>query len=125
MSLKMSHAAKVVFLLFVLVVQGHSQGCDSKDIVVEQANVGRSNEMDFTFAVLIHNNCSCSISNLHVKTNGFSSSTPVDPSAFRLEGDTYLVNGGKPINSKNSFAFIYAFDRAFDLTPASWNVDRC
>ncbi|KAL6638791.1 hypothetical protein ACP70R_023427 [Stipagrostis hirtigluma subsp. patula] len=126
MPMKMGHAAKVVFVLIFLVLQGHSENCGPKDIAVKQSIVGRSsNGLDFIITVQIANNCACTISNLHILTNGFVSSTPVDPSAFRRDGDTYLVFDGKPIGSNGAFEFNYTFDHTFVLSPATLSTYQC
>ncbi|KAL6600386.1 hypothetical protein ACP70R_045186 [Stipagrostis hirtigluma subsp. patula] len=126
MPMKMDHAAKVVFVLLFLVLQGRSDDCGPEEITVTQTTEGRSsNGLDFIIAVQIVNTCSCTIRNLHMKTDGFASSTPVDPSSFRRDGDTYLVFDGKPIHSNGKFGFNYTFDHTFDLTPATLTADQC
>ncbi|TVU10828.1 hypothetical protein EJB05_44380 [Eragrostis curvula] len=81
MSWKMGPTPKA-FVLLLLVAQGHGQGCDPRNIVVDQSMEGKKG-IHCSVSVLILNHCRCAISNLHVRANGFSSSEPVDPSAFR------------------------------------------
>uniref|UniRef100_A0A0E0LYC6 Uncharacterized protein n=1 Tax=Oryza punctata TaxID=4537 RepID=A0A0E0LYC6_ORYPU len=114
----------VVFLC--LSVQGYSGACESSGIQINQTNLGKSNKsIDTSFEVDIVNRCSCTISNLHVNSNGFNSGTTVDPSLFRKDGESYLVNAGKPLGSNGSIKFTYTYDRAFVITPGFWNVDHC
>uniref|UniRef100_A0A0D9XBA0 Uncharacterized protein n=1 Tax=Leersia perrieri TaxID=77586 RepID=A0A0D9XBA0_9ORYZ len=123
---KMHYGAMLLLaVLLCLTVQGHSDACQPSDIQISQVNIRKSNSLDTTFEVDIVNRCSCTISNLHVNTNGFNSGTLVDPSLFRKDGSSYLVNDGKPLDSNGSIRFTYTYDRAFDITPGFWNTDHC
>ncbi|KAJ4766033.1 hypothetical protein LUZ62_076408 [Rhynchospora pubera] len=110
----------LISVLFFLLAQGNCAKCALSSIQIQQTNVGRSsNKLDSVFEVEIKNLCSCTIKNVFVNTNGFTSSVMVDPKLFRRESSSYLVNDGRSIASKSSIKFRYAWDHYFRITPAS------
>ncbi|KAL6851887.1 hypothetical protein ACP4OV_020072 [Aristida adscensionis] len=116
MSLKLCAA---IFLL-VMVAQGSCQQCTPSSIDVEQTTTGKmAGGLDTVFKVTVTNRCSCAVANVYLQTDGFSSSTPVDPKVFRRDGSGYLVGDGRQIPSSKSVTFQYAWDHYFKMTPAS------
>lgn len=83
--------------------------------------MGQKGGFDFQFEVEVKNLCNCAATSIFVKAPGFASSSPVDPKLFRLEGNNYIVNDGKPISSSSSMKFTYSWDHYFPMSPLSFN----
>ncbi|XP_073006711.1 uncharacterized protein [Typha latifolia] len=112
----------VSFLLFCIFAKGKSQPCGLSSVKVQQTNTGLKVGYDPVFEVEVKNSCRCALSKVFLRSEGFSSSMPVDRRAFRLEGISYLVNNGQRISSMASVKFRYAWDRAFKMSAASMQV---
>ncbi|ONK58544.1 uncharacterized protein A4U43_C09F14160 [Asparagus officinalis] len=109
-----------VLLFFFLKVNG--QRCDFSSIEIGITNTGKMFRYDSVFEVEIKNNCRCTLINVFLNSEGFASTTNVDPNMFRRDRDGYLVNDGKGILSSQSVKFQYAWDRAFKMTPLNFQV---
>ncbi|KAL6623193.1 hypothetical protein ACP70R_033072 [Stipagrostis hirtigluma subsp. patula] len=79
--------------------------------------------LDTVFRVTVTNRCWCNVKNVYLHSDGFSSSTPVDPKVFRRAGSGYLVGDGRQIPSSKSVAFQYAWDHYFKMTRASLQAE--
>lgn len=121
---KMAAAVKLLFVLLSLCifVTGRSQSCTLSNIQVQQTNTGGKNGYDPIFEVEVKNLCQCKLMNVSLWSEGFSSSMPIDPKLFRREGGGYLVNDGEGIPSLMAVKFQYAWDRAFKMSPAAFQV---
>ncbi|KAG2620675.1 uncharacterized protein LOC120663340 [Panicum virgatum] len=116
-SIKLITAA--IFLL-LLVAQVECRGCTPSSISVEQTNTGKmAGGIDTVFQVTVTNRCRCAVNNVYLRSNGFSSSNPVDPKLFRRAGSGYLLGDGRRIPSSKSITFQYAWDHYFKMAPAS------
>lgn len=111
----------------MLNIVGESQRCDTAGYIqVQTTNTGaKYNNLDLIFEVQVTNLCRCPVSNVHLQADGFMSSMPVDPKAFRADGAYYLVNDGQIIASQAAFQFQYAFDRAFQILPTDNFTVNC
>ncbi|KAF8666371.1 hypothetical protein HU200_053474 [Digitaria exilis] len=108
-----------IFLL-LLVVQVECQGCAPSSISVQQTNTGKMvGGTDTVFQVTVTNGCRCAVKNVYLWSNGFSSSTAVDPKLFRRAGSGYLLGDGRQIPSSMSVTFQYAWDHYFRMAPTS------
>ncbi|RRT48300.1 hypothetical protein B296_00053195 [Ensete ventricosum] len=87
-----------------------------------QTNTGKKVGFDPVFEVEVRNQCRCTVRSVFLQSEGFASSMMVDPKLFRREGASYLVNDGKGIPSSDSVKFCYAWDRAFTMSPASFQL---
>jgi hypothetical protein len=108
------------------------QRCSVSDIQVQTVNArsqGDGPNGDTLFKVSVKNLCPCSVKNVRIDGEGFSSTLDVDPAVFKAEGNdgVYLLNGGGPIASLANVSFVYSWDHYFKLTPKSLEVeeDRC
>ncbi|RWV88020.1 hypothetical protein GW17_00049930 [Ensete ventricosum] len=99
-----------------------SQRCELSSIQVQQTNTGKKVGFDPVFEVEVRNQCRCTVRSVFLQSEGFASSMMVDPKLFRREGASYLVNDGKGIPSSDSVKFCYAWDRAFTMSPASFQL---
>ncbi|WOL01734.1 hypothetical protein Cni_G10451 [Canna indica] len=113
----------IFLLLFFSATGAKSQRCDLSSIRVQQTNTGKKAGYDPVFEVEVKNLCRCAVSRIFLRSEGFASSTSVDPKLFRREGRGYLVADGKGIPSSLSVKFRYAWDRAFKMSPASLQVN--
>ncbi|URE12317.1 hypothetical protein MUK42_22348 [Musa troglodytarum] len=109
-------------LLLHTFVTVESQRCELSSIQVQQTNTGKKVGYDPVFEVEVKNLCRCTVRSVFLRSEGFASSMLVDPKLFRREGAGYLVNDGKGIPSSVSVKFCYAWDRAFTMSPASFQV---
>ncbi|XP_039123827.1 uncharacterized protein LOC120260416 [Dioscorea cayenensis subsp. rotundata] len=110
-----------LLLLLSICSKGNCQQCEISSISVKQTNMGQKGGFDFQFEVEVKNLCNCAATSIFVKAPGFASSSPVDPKLFRLEGNNYIVNDGKPISSSSSMKFTYSWDHYFPMSPLSFN----
>ncbi|CAL9095867.1 unnamed protein product [Musa acuminata var. zebrina] len=99
-----------------------SQRCELSSIQVQQTNTGKKVGYDPVFEVEVKNLCRCTVRSVFLRSEGFASSMMVDPKLYRREGAGYIVNDGKGIPSSVSVKFCYAWDRAFTMSPASFQV---
>lgn len=76
------------------------------------------------FEVTVRNRCACAVRGVFLRSEGFTTSIPVDAKLFRREGNDYLVGDGSRIESGGEVRFRYASERAFDMTPAAAQ-DEC
>ncbi|TVU50384.1 hypothetical protein EJB05_01754 [Eragrostis curvula] len=107
-------------LLLFMVVHGNCQRCAPSSIDIQQTNAGKKvGALDTMFMVTVTNRCGCAVKNVYLQSNGFSSSTPVDPKLFRRAGNGYLLVDGQRIASTKSVSFQYAWDHYFKMTPES------
>ncbi|KAL6623191.1 hypothetical protein ACP70R_033070 [Stipagrostis hirtigluma subsp. patula] len=101
-----------------------SQQCLPSSIDIQQTNRGKmAGALDTVFQVTVTNRCMCIMKNVYLHSDGFSSSTPVDPKVFRRAGSGYLVSNGRRIPSSKSVTFHYAWDHYFKMTPASLQAE--
>ncbi|ONK58542.1 uncharacterized protein A4U43_C09F14140 [Asparagus officinalis] len=96
--------------------------CDISSIEIGITNTGTKFRYDSVFEVEVKNNCGCTLINVFLNSEGFASTTNVDPDMFRRDRDGYLVNDGKGIASSHSVKFQYAWDRAFKMTPLAFQA---
>ncbi|KAG2629164.1 TPD1 protein homolog 1A-like [Panicum virgatum] len=118
----MSPSIKLTAAIFLLLLaaQAECQGCMPSSISVEQTNTGKkAGGIDTVFQVTVTNRCRCAVNNVYLQSNGFSSSTPVDPKLFRRAGSSYLLGDGRRIPGSKSVTFQYAWDHYFKMAPAS------
>ncbi|KAG6510833.1 TPD1 protein homolog 1A-like [Zingiber officinale] len=99
------------------------QSCDLASIQVQQSNTGDKVGHDPVFEVEVKNLCRCSVAGVFLRSEGFASSTAVDPELFRRAGNDYLVDDGKSMQSALSLKFRYAWDRAFKMSAASFQAN--
>ncbi|CAN6338268.1 unnamed protein product [Urochloa humidicola] len=119
MARSIKFTAAIIFLL-LLVAKVECQGCTPSSISIQQTNTGKSvGGIDSVFQVTVTNRCRCAVKNVYLRSNGFSSSTPVDPKLFRRAGSGYLLGDGRQIPSSKSVTFQYAWDHYFKMVPAS------
>ncbi|KAL6623190.1 hypothetical protein ACP70R_033069 [Stipagrostis hirtigluma subsp. patula] len=120
LSLKLCAA---IFLL-LMVSQVASQQCLPASIDIQQTNNGKmAGALDTVFQVTVTNRCRCTVKNVYLHSDGFSSSTPVDTKVFRRAGSGYLVGDGRQIPSSKSVTFQYSWDHYFKMTPASLQAE--
>ncbi|XP_057465747.1 uncharacterized protein LOC130755344 [Actinidia eriantha] len=112
------------FLLVVLLisVKGFAQPCSLSSISSKFTLNGRVVEGIPQWDVVISNNCKCAQSNVVLKCTGFSTIVPVDPAVFQINGDTCLVNSGKPIQQGHPIKFNIVFRTPTDLKPLSSKI---
>ncbi|KAG6481948.1 TPD1 protein homolog 1-like [Zingiber officinale] len=113
-----------VLLLHIFAEIVASQPCDLTSIQVQQNNTGAKVGYDPVFEVEVKNLCRCSVASVFLRSEGFASSKLVDPKLFRREGNDYLVNDGKSIQSSLSVKFSYAWDRAFRMSAESFQIQK-
>ncbi|CAL4892361.1 unnamed protein product [Urochloa decumbens] len=112
--------AAIFLVLLVAIAKVECKGCTLSSISVQQTNTGKSvGGIDTVFQVMVTNRCRCAVKNVYLRSNGFSSSTPVDPKVFRRAGSGYLLGDGGQIPSSKSVTFQYAWDHYFKMAPAS------
>ncbi|CAL4899512.1 unnamed protein product [Urochloa decumbens] len=112
--------AAIFLVLLVAIAKVECQGCTPSSISVQQTNTGKSvGGIDTVFQVTVTNRCRCAVKNVYLRSNGFSSSTAVDPKLFRRAGSGYLLGDGRQIPSSKSVTFLYAWDHYFKMAPAS------
>ncbi|CAL4993227.1 unnamed protein product [Urochloa decumbens] len=114
----------VVPAFLLLLVQGAwSEKCTPASVEVLQTSNGEKAGVDPVFEVTVRNKCECPVRGVLLRSEGFSSSVPVDPKLFRKEGSDYLVGDGGLIQSDAVVQFRYAWDRAFEIGPAAVQED--
>ncbi|KAL0919332.1 hypothetical protein M5K25_011420 [Dendrobium thyrsiflorum] len=106
-------------ILLLLILKGNGEYCNISSIKLEIYNTGSKVGSDPVFEVTVKNTCRCRVMKLFLRSEGFASSMQVDPKLFRREGDDYVVNDGKAIQSSESVKFLYSWDRAFQMSPAA------
>ncbi|CAL4988035.1 unnamed protein product [Urochloa decumbens] len=111
------------FLLVLLVQGAWSEKCTPASVEVLQTSNGEKAGVDPVFEVTVRNKCECPVRGVLLRSEGFSSSVPVDPKLFRKEGGDYLVGDGGLIQSDAVVQFRYAWDRAFEIGPAAVQED--
>ncbi|XP_020686879.1 uncharacterized protein LOC110102757 [Dendrobium catenatum] len=117
----MAPAASFVFgILLLLVLKGNGEYCKISSIKLEIRNTGIKVGSDPVFEVTVKNTCRSKVMRLFLRSEGFASSMEVDQKLFRREGDDYIVNDGKAIQSSESVKFLYSWDRAFRMFPAAF-----
>ncbi|KAG6481949.1 hypothetical protein ZIOFF_058573 [Zingiber officinale] len=113
-----------VLLLHIFADIVASQPCGLTSIQVQQTNTGAKVGNDPVFEVEVKNLCRCNVAKLLLRSEGFASSMLVDPKLFRREGNDYLVNDGKSIQSSLSVKFRYAWNRAFTMSAESFLIQE-
>ncbi|KAK4484996.1 hypothetical protein RD792_007603 [Penstemon davidsonii] len=102
---------------------GIGSTCSKDNILVYQGATSPLPSGIPTYTVEIQNVCvfgSCSISDIHLSCEWFSSARLVDPKIFRRVGyNDCLVNDGQPINPGESLSFQYANTFKYPLSVSS------
>ncbi|CAI8591987.1 unnamed protein product [Vicia faba] len=102
-----------LFLALVFQANGY---CDLSSIGVTQTKTSGS-----VWKVTVTNNCICTQTDVKLNTNGFKSSTPVDPAILSQDG---LLIQGAPLYQYKSVTFTYTSQSEFKFTPV-FSVIAC
>jgi hypothetical protein len=92
-------------------------------VTVSQSNTGDRAGYDPIFEVTVRYACRCAVRAVRLRSEGFTSSVPVDPRLFRHAGRDYLVADGRWIEPGAGARFRYAWDRAFRMTATTVRDD--
>ncbi|XP_056685790.1 TPD1 protein homolog 1-like [Spinacia oleracea] len=98
---------------------GNNNTCSTTDVYIAQIDSAPLPSGIPTYNVIIVNACAsgCSISDIHVKCEDFSSVETVNPTLFRrLAFDNCLVNDGNFLAPGKQLSFQYANDKRYDLS---------
>ncbi|XP_010244925.1 PREDICTED: TPD1 protein homolog 1A-like [Nelumbo nucifera] len=114
----MAAALKFFYAILILGILGKGCcHCDINSIVISQHQTEHVVNGKPEFEVEVKNNCICTQENVRFSCVGFSSIEEVDPSIFRKEGNTCLLNNGEYFYGFTTIQFKYAWDTHFDLKP--------
>jgi hypothetical protein len=79
--------------------------------------------VDTVFEVTVRNPSTSAVRGVFLRSEGFTSSIPIDAKLFRREGNDYLIADGGRIESGGEVRFRYAWERPFNITPAAVQDD--
>lgn len=105
--------------LFTFTLRAALGACTLNDFVIGTVRNGKTRAGATEWSVEIVNTCSCAQSNIVLSCPGFQTYDPLNPSVFHRDGDLCSVIQGRPLASKASVKFTYAWDPPFVLKPFS------
>ncbi|KAG9440442.1 hypothetical protein H6P81_020607 [Aristolochia fimbriata] len=112
-------------LIFALLISVFGAGwclCDLSSIKVTQNGTGDFVQSRPEYEVTVSNDCVCSQERVRFESAGFQSVEAVDPKIFRRDGQSFLLNDGRPFSGFDTITFNYAWETQFAISPVQSQI---